>query len=100
MRSATSGPAAKPETFEQGRIVVCVGSACHLKGSAQVVEVFERKLAEAGLDGHIELSGAFCLGPCADAVAVQVAGQRLVNINAANAAEVFERDILPLWRPA
>ncbi len=45
-------------------VSICVGSSCHLKGSERLVELFQGKIAEEGLDDDIVLSGSFCLGKC------------------------------------
>ena len=31
------------------KVTVCIGSSCHLKGSRQVVESFQRNIADNGL---------------------------------------------------
>ncbi len=45
-------------------VEICVGSSCHLKGSAKIVEKFQKHIADANLDNEIILSGSFCLGRC------------------------------------
>ncbi len=45
-------------------VSICVGSSCHLKGSEQLVELFEAKIKEEKLEDDIVLSGSFCLGKC------------------------------------
>lgn len=45
-------------------VKVCVGSSCHLKGSADIVELLQKEIAARGLEKDIELTGSFCLGTC------------------------------------
>ena len=45
-------------------IQICVGSSCHLKGSEQLVELFQSAIAEHKLDNEITLAGSFCTGKC------------------------------------
>ncbi len=45
-------------------VSICIGSSCHLKGSEQLVELFQNKIKEEKLDDDIVLSGSFCLGKC------------------------------------
>lgn len=45
-------------------VSICVGSSCHLKGSEQLVELFQNKIRDEKLDNDIVLSGSFCLGKC------------------------------------
>lgn len=59
------------------KITVCIGSSCHLKGSRQVVEVFQRLIAENGLNDRVELNGTFCMGDCRCGVCITIDGERL-----------------------
>lgn len=45
-------------------IQICVGSSCHLKGSEQLVELFQSAIAANKLDNEITLAGSFCTGQC------------------------------------
>ncbi|MED9822880.1 MAG: (2Fe-2S) ferredoxin domain-containing protein [Christensenellales bacterium] len=45
-------------------IQICVGSSCHLKGSADIVEMMQKAVAESGLENEITLAGSFCTGRC------------------------------------
>jgi len=40
-------------------IKVCIGSSCHLKGSREVVEEFQRLIEENHLEEQIKLMGSF-----------------------------------------
>lgn len=53
-------------------IQVCIGSACHLKGSYEVIKTMQRVIDEDGLQNKVTLKSSFCLGKCSDAVSVQV----------------------------
>ena len=54
------------------KIVVCIGSSCHLKGSRQVVERLQELISENGLQDKVDLGGTFCVGKCQDGVCVTV----------------------------
>ena len=41
------------------KLTVCIGSSCHLKGSRQVVEEFQRLIAENNAKDKVELNGTF-----------------------------------------
>ena len=45
-------------------IQICVGSACHLKGSEEIVTLFREAVAEYHLDRDVTLAGSFCTGRC------------------------------------
>ena len=53
-------------------IKVCIGSACHLKGSYEVIKKCQSYIDRHELSQLIELKSAFCLGKCSEAVSVQV----------------------------
>ena len=45
-------------------VLICVGSSCHLKGSHELVELFQNAIDENHLEGIVSLSGSFCTGKC------------------------------------
>ncbi len=53
-------------------IQVCIGSACHLKGSYEVISTMKKVIDERALQERVELKSSFCLGNCSDAVSVKV----------------------------
>lgn len=56
------------------KVTVCIGSSCHIKGSRQIVETFQRLIKEKGLGDKVELGGGFCMGDCVNAVNVKIDG--------------------------
>lgn len=70
-------------------IKVCIGSSCHLKGSREVVEEFQRLIEENHLEDHIKLMGKFCMGQCQKGVNVTIDDLTL-SVNKANANQIFE----------
>jgi bidirectional [NiFe] hydrogenase diaphorase subunit len=58
--------------------VVCLGTACHVKGSGQLVSALEAELGvqmgETTADGKISLMAARCLGACGIAPAMVIDG--------------------------
>ena len=45
-------------------VEVCVGSSCHIKGSAFVIGVLQDKIRAHKLDQQVELKACFCMGEC------------------------------------
>ena len=45
-------------------IQICVGSSCHLKGSADIVQLMQKAVEEGHLENEITLAGRFCTGRC------------------------------------
>jgi NADH:ubiquinone oxidoreductase subunit E len=52
-------------------LYICVGSACHLKGSYEVIEKFKSLIKEKNLENEIIIKASFCLGECTEAVSVK-----------------------------
>lgn len=76
-------------------IQVCVGSSCHLKGSAEIVELFQNAILENKLDGEITLAGSFCIGKCNRVgVTVQVDDDIHTGITRENFKEFFRDNVL------
>jgi NADH:ubiquinone oxidoreductase subunit E len=73
---------------------VCVGSACHLKGSHQIIEYFKNAIKEAGLEQQVELKGTFCMDKCQDGANFLIDDELFHANSPEEAQEVFEREIL------
>ena len=74
-------------------VTVCVGSSCHLKGSKQIIDVFQKKIKENELDGKVELRGSFCMGQCVNGVGVKLEEQ-LYSLHPEEAETFFAEHIL------
>ena len=75
------------------KVVVCIGSACHLKGSRQVVEQLQYLIRENGLEEKVDLSGTFCMGRCQEGVCVTV-DEKLHSVSPETVDEFFNKEIL------
>ncbi len=76
-------------------VQICVGSSCHIKGSQEIVELFEKSLNEHGIAEDVVLSGSFCIGKCnREGVTVQVNDDIHVGITRDNFKEFFNKNIL------
>ena len=76
-------------------VQICVGSSCHLKGSAEIVELFQNAIAQYHLEDEIVLSGSFCIGQCNRVgVTVQVNDDVHVGITRENFREFFQKNVL------
>ena len=45
-------------------VQICIGSSCHLKGSPEIVQLFENAINEHNLSEEVFLMGSFCIGKC------------------------------------
>lgn len=73
---------------------VCIGSACHLKGSYEIIETFKQMIQEKNLEDQIELKAAFCLGRCTEAVSVERWDGEIMSVSKDTAQEIFEEKIV------
>ncbi|MBQ9534384.1 MAG: (2Fe-2S) ferredoxin domain-containing protein [Clostridia bacterium] len=76
------------------KVTVCIGSACHIKGSRKIVEQLQELVEEHGLGDKVELDGSLCMKSCRMGVCVTVDG-KLHSVSPERTAEFFEQSILP-----
>ena len=75
------------------KVTICIGSACHLKGSREIIEKLQQLVAQNGLSGKVDLNGSFCSGNCDHGVCVTVEDQ-LFSLKPEDTEEFFNNDIL------
>ena len=75
------------------RVSICIGSACHLKGSREVIQKLQKLVAENGLADKVDLNGDFCSGNCKMGVCVTVDGV-LHSVSPETAEEFFKKEIM------
>ena len=74
------------------RVSICIGSACHLKGSREVIQKLQKLVSENHLDSEVDLNGDFC-GNCRKGVCVTVDGE-LYSVKPETTEEFFQKEIL------
>ena len=76
-------------------VQICVGSSCHLKGSYDIVELFESAVKEYHLEDEVVLSGSFCIGKCnRTGVTVQIDDDVHVGVTRENFRDFFRQNVL------
>ncbi|MBQ2160017.1 MAG: (2Fe-2S) ferredoxin domain-containing protein [Oscillospiraceae bacterium] len=75
-------------------VSICVGSACHMKGSKEVIAKLKELIAAHGLQGRVLLNGSFCTGNCEYAVCV-VIDDTVFSVRPETTEEFFNNEILP-----
>lgn len=76
-------------------VQICVGSACHIKGSEKLVELFQKAIADNKLDNEITLAGSFCTGRCnREGVTISVDDDVYTGITPEKFDEFFKENIL------
>ncbi|WP_024833523.1 (2Fe-2S) ferredoxin domain-containing protein [Ruminiclostridium josui] len=74
-------------------IYVCVGSSCHLKGSYQIINCFQRMIKENNLESKVELKASFCMGHCTTGVCVKIGDTFYSDVGAINAESFFNEKV-------
>jgi len=74
-------------------IEVCIGSACYVKGSNQVVQNLKTMIETHHWEEQVTIKGAFCMGMCNQGLGIKVNGRPLHHVTLANANEVITKYI-------
>ena len=72
------------------KVKVCIGSACHVKGSYNVISRLQHLLS-----GQVEIEPVFCLGNCVNAVSVQIDDLPVQSVSKETVDAFFEQSIRP-----
>ncbi len=75
------------------KLYICIGSACHLKGSYNVINSFQQSIEENKLNDKVEICGSFCLGHCSEDVSVKV-NDDYFAVKPENAREFFKTEVM------
>ncbi len=75
------------------KVVVCIGSSCHIKGSRFVVEKLQELISKNNLEDRVELSGTFCIGRCQDGVCVTV-DDNFFSVTPETTEDFFQKEVL------
>ncbi len=74
-------------------VQICIGSACHMKGSRDVINRLKELVAENHLEDKVMLNGSFCTGNCQHAVCVTI-DDTLYSLSPETTDAFFENEIL------
>lgn len=76
-------------------IQICVGSSCYLKGSGELVELFQKEIEARSLNADITLAGCFCTGKCNRVgVTIMVDDTVYTGVTPADFQEFFRNHVL------
>lgn len=77
-------------------IRVCGGMHCSGAGGGRSLEAaFRTALAAYGIADRVEVLRAHCLGACAGAPCVRIAGERFDGVRAADVPDLVWEEVLP-----
>ena len=77
-------------------ISVCVGSACHLKGSYNVISELQELVETNNLGDKVDIKAIFCMGHCTEAVSVRLNDGEVESVSSKTVKTFFHDRILPL----
>jgi len=84
-------------------IQVCTGTACHVQGSARVLDAFSRELevkpGESTADLRFSLDGVRCLGCCGLAPVVTIGEELLGGVDSSKVARLLKKHGKPSGAP-
>ncbi len=75
------------------KVIVCIGSSCHIKGSRQVVEQLQYLISKNNISDKVELGGTFCTGRCQEGVCVTV-DDKFFSVSPDTVDNFFKSEIL------
>ena len=75
------------------KVIICIGSSCHLKGSRTIIQKLEELITERQLNDKIELNGSFCMGECSNGVCVKI-NDELCSVSPETVNTFFENEVL------
>jgi len=80
----------------ENKIMVCRGTACHVKGSVGILEEIERALCikegETTPDGKYSLETVACIGCCSLAPCIMINKKVHANLTPQKVAKLFKKD--------
>ena len=76
-------------------VEICIGSACYVKGSSQVVNELNSLIKEKGWEDKIAVKGSFCMKACQNHIGlgIRINGKQIEQVTAQNAREILEREL-------
>jgi len=81
-------------------IQVCIGTACHVKGAAKILDSFERELAikqgETTKDERFSLEAIACLGTCSIAPVVKIGDEIIGNVMSKDVPKLIKKALKQL----
>ncbi len=76
------------------QVSICIGNACQLKGSYQLIKTFQELISKNYLEDLVVLKESFCMGHCRRGVSVKIGVEYIVDVNMSNVEEIFSEYIL------
>ena len=72
---------------------ICIGSSCHLKGSYNIINIFQQLIEEYSIHDKVDLQASFCMKHCQDNVSITLDGQ-YYSISSETAKQFFKETVM------
>ena len=76
-------------------VQVCIGSACHIGGSHDIITGLQDIIEEKNLKDKVDLKAVFCMGQCEGAVCTRVNGKKICSVSPKGVEDYFNTHVLP-----
>ena len=76
-------------------IKVCIGSACHLKGSYDVITGLQKLIDDNKLGEKVQLRSQFCMSNCQNGVSVGI-GDNIYSVSPDTVEAFYNENVVPL----
>ncbi|MGO9146131.1 MAG: (2Fe-2S) ferredoxin domain-containing protein [Desulfomonilia bacterium] len=75
-------------------VTICVGSSCSIRGSDELASEIQRLIEKEGLQGLVDIVGAFCMDTCSKGVSIRVGERAFSGIRPDDAEEFFYKEFM------
>ncbi len=76
-------------------VSVCVGSACHRRGSYHILTRLQELARQSGVEDRVAILPMFCLGQCENGVTIKIGEKLHLGCSLDGAEDLFHSCILP-----
>jgi NADH:ubiquinone oxidoreductase 24 kD subunit len=76
------------------KILICIGSACHLRGAHGVLNAFRALVDKYRLTATVNLEGHFCQGRCTEGVVIKIDDEIITNVSQEKVFSIFREKVL------
>ncbi|MGO5051141.1 (2Fe-2S) ferredoxin domain-containing protein [Lachnospiraceae bacterium LCP25S3_G4] len=76
------------------KIQICIGSACHLRGSQEVIQKMYELCKQYNVEADVELGGSFCMGACSGGVSMRIDGGEIYHIKPEHVEVFFVEEVM------
>jgi len=75
-------------------IYVCICSACHLKGSYNIINKLRKMIEERQLGDKVELKVSLYMGKCTEAVSIRINEGDVISVCEDDIEEFFDKYVI------